>query len=102
MTMPLIDQLKADFRRGPIAYIVGNLAFFGYIAAGVWLSIALNFPQSSGATCRRGCVLQSYFYSLDLLSGGWREIALFAWLWTFPAAFALLLIYILLNRHSAN
>ncbi len=83
-------------------WAVGVLfAMPAYVALGIWLDMTVSgWPEAYGSTCRQKCFFDHLWYSPGLLSGGWREIALFVVLWSLPIALAAFLIWAFARKRS--
>lgn len=96
-----IPELKESYRMlGPVRF---SLLMFGtlvYVGIGAWLTIKTNHPRAAGSTCQRKCMIESYWYSPHLLSGGPIELLTFVWLWLLPATIPAAFIYAFVTKRG--
>lgn len=95
-----IPELKESYRTlGAMRFCLVLLGTLAYIGTGAALSIALDYPQAFGSTCRRKCLIENYWYSPALLTDdNTLAYALFLWLWSLPAVVVGTLIYATLKK----
>lgn len=83
-----VGPASAHVRRAQ-AFAGAALMIVPWTALYVWLGATVpGWPEAYGSTCRK-CLDQDFIVSPGLLSGGWRELGLFATLWFWPVVFAL-------------
>ena len=91
-----LPELKESHRQlGAARFWAMMAAVLGWIAVGVWLNMTVaGWPDAYGSSCHgRGCFFSNLWVSPGLWSGGWRERALFIWLWSMPALVAGAFVY---------
>lgn len=99
----ILGSRSMDFREGPAKAVRRRLLGFSsaflfllsYSGLALWLHLSVpGWPEAYGVTCRgRGCMIDWLAASPGLLSGGWRELNLFAVLWLMPVFLASGLVY---------
>lgn len=87
MSITGIPELRESYRKlGAVRFWLIMAGTLAWIGAGAALSISLRYPQAFGSNCHRKCMIESYWYSPELLHhGGPASYALFVWLWSMPA-----------------
>ena len=83
-----IPELRNAYRAiGGFRFILMIVGTLVWLAIEVWLATALDYPRAFGSSCHRKCAIEHYWYSGALLQrGGLAAYALFAMLWSIPAA----------------
>lgn len=87
-----IGQFLDLYRQmGPLRFLVFIAGLLGItlilVLLGWWLGQQVGWPERYGFACHgRGCLIESLAHSPKLLiRGSKHELALFAYLWSFPA-----------------
>lgn len=84
--------------------VIVATAILAWVGAGWWLERKLDFPDSFGFSCSgSGCLTIEVWRSSVLLqhSPSGYDIALFVWLWSFPAAVLAVFAILALRRLRA-
>lgn len=87
-------------RRRAQAFIGAGLFLPSYLGLWLWLNETVpGWPDAYGTSCRgRGCTIDYMIASPGLLSGGWRELGLFLFLWSMPSFVAIVLGYLFVAK----
>lgn len=90
MAPPFVNRFRGHTMLGLLALLAALIA---YVGAGVWLMESAEWTDH----CRPGGRNLSYMVSAlscspYLLDRGWTGIGLFAWLWSMPAAIAVMVV----------
>ena len=86
-------QIREGYRANPALFVGLNVGLVAYIVTLATLVVMVDHPQAAGSTCRRKCLIESYWFSPHLLSGGMLEWLTFILLWAMPATFIGFLAY---------
>jgi hypothetical protein len=75
-------------RLGPFRFFTTIAAFVGWMIAGIWIRISLDWPDGYGFHCHgKGCLITDLTHSTALFGrghGSIMEIAEFLWIWSIP------------------
>ena len=103
-----ISRLKAYHKElGPLRFwslLIATILFILlWVGADIWLSGKIGWPDSYGFHCSRRCLIENAIHSPQLLRGGSvYELALFAHIWTMPAALAGIALWTVVKRVRRN